>query len=112
MKRALVEASSLARPLNLGQHQFNNVARRDKFFCFFVVDGYSENLFKSHHQFYTVQTHSSYLLPGLAAGIAARSAGSASAGKASTLILIRLNSGRPKFRDPLERSTRIATPST
>src|SRR6185295_2636144 len=52
-----------------------------------------------------------YLLPGLVAGVAARSGGSELGAKASTCREIRLNIGTPKFTVPLERSTMVATPA-
>ena len=54
----------------------------------------------------------SYLLPGLTAGIFARSGGNLSASNASTCNEIKLSNGTPKFTAPLERSTTIATPTT
>lgn len=53
-----------------------------------------------------------YLLPGLIAGMAARSEGRSSGAKVSTCRAIRLNSGTPKSTVPFERSTRMAMPAT
>src|SRR4051812_10186918 len=49
-----------------------------------------------------------YLLPGLVAGIFAKSAGKLSGAKVSTFKAIKLNVGTPKFTEPFERSTIIA----
>src|SRR5271156_6331807 len=51
-----------------------------------------------------------HLLPGLTAGIFAKSGGNLSASKVSTCNEIKLSKGTPKFTAPLERSTTIATP--
>ena len=53
-----------------------------------------------------------YLLPGLTAGVLARSDGNLSGSNASTLSEIRLANGTPKFTAPFERSTIAATPVT
>ncbi len=53
-----------------------------------------------------------YPLPGLAAGMAARSGGSRSGSKVSTCKEIKLNLGTPNLTVPPERSTAMATPTT
>ena len=60
----------------------------------------------------SILTQKIYLLPGLTAGIFARSGGSFVGSKVSTFNAIKLNTGNPKFTAPLERSTTIATPTT
>jgi hypothetical protein len=54
----------------------------------------------------------SYRLPGLTAGMAARSGGSWSGSKVSTCKEIKLHVGTPKRTVPPERSTAMATPTT
>src|SRR5260370_7700288 len=53
-----------------------------------------------------------HLLPGLVAGILARSGGSLSGSNVSTFSAKRLIVGNPKATPPPDRSTSIATPTT